>query len=124
MMMFGFLPIALFLISIGFVGVFRRRVESKSSSLGGHTIAKRKRSNLDGSIFRLAKRSGGHISLSEIVVETGLELEVVEKYMDSMIDNTHVSMEVDNEGRLNYVFPELIIEDKRNEREEGDEYDR
>ena len=123
MMVFGLLPFALILLSIGFVDVFRRRSKQRTPFLGGRATTKPKHSDLDGSIFRLAKSRGGHVSLSEVVVETGLELERAEKYMDSMVDSAHVAMEVDKDGRLYYVFPELISEDKRNERTEGDNYD-
>jgi hypothetical protein len=30
-----------------------------------------------------------------------------EKYMDSIVDSVHVFLEVDDSGRLFYVFPEI-----------------
>jgi hypothetical protein len=121
MMVFVFLPIALLLVSVGFLDTFRRRVH-RGALLGKRTADSTERNNLDSSIFRLAKRSGGKVSLSEIVIETGLELEAAEKYMDSMIDNSHVSMDVDKGGRLRYVFPELVPKNENSRREEGEDY--
>ena len=66
----------------------------------------------DGNLFRLAKKLGGRVTLSEVVVETGMDLKVAERYMDSLVDEAHVTVEVDDMGRVIYVFPELMGENE------------
>jgi hypothetical protein len=66
------------------------------------------RGRLEGQIFRLAKRRGGTLTLSEIIIETGLGLKEAERFMDDLVDGRHVRLEVNGNGRLVYEFPELM----------------
>ena len=59
-------------------------------------------------IFKLAYRLKGRITVSDVVVETGLDVAGAEAVMQGMIDNTHVRLEVDDNGILTYEFPEII----------------
>ena len=81
--------------------------------------------NLDGRIFRLAQLRGGQLTLSDVVVETGLSVKSAEQYMETLSDGTHVSLEVDESGRMIYLFPEIIamkrIDPDEREKEERDE---
>jgi hypothetical protein len=67
------------------------------------------------SVFRLAARNKGRLTLSDVVVETGLDLEKAEKLMDRMVDGAHVQIDVNDKGMIFYVFPEII---SRTEHEE------
>ena len=59
-------------------------------------------------IFQLAKKLRGRITLSDIVIETGMSLHEAERVIESIVDGTHVSMEVNEHGRVVYEFPEII----------------
>jgi hypothetical protein len=59
-------------------------------------------------IYKLAYKLGGRITVSDIVVETGLEVEEAEELIESMVDNQRVRMEVQDDGLVIYEFPELI----------------
>ena len=59
-------------------------------------------------IFKLAYRLKGRITVSDIVVETGLGVRESERLIESMVDSTHVRMEVDERGIVTYEFPEII----------------
>lgn len=59
-------------------------------------------------IFKLAYRLKGRITVSDIVVETGLGVQEAEALIESMVDNARVRMEVDDRGVMTYEFPEII----------------
>ena len=62
----------------------------------------------DSRIFSLARRYDGRLSVSDIIIETGMNMAQTEKYMDSLVDGTHVALDVEDSGRLVYLFPEII----------------
>ncbi|MFO7848429.1 MAG: hypothetical protein R6V67_00590 [Spirochaetia bacterium] len=59
-------------------------------------------------VYQLAYRLKGTITVSDIVVETGLEVEEAERLIQSMVDNQRVRMEVRDDGVIFYDFPEII----------------
>ena len=58
-------------------------------------------------VFGVAKRMGGRITISDVVLETGLSIREAEAYMDGLADGMRVRMEVDSEGIVIYEFPEF-----------------
>jgi hypothetical protein len=64
--------------------------------------------NQEARIFKLAYRLKGRVTVSDVVVETGLGVHEAEELMESMVDSTHVRMEVDDRGIVTYEFPEII----------------
>ncbi len=64
-------------------------------------------------LFQLAQRLGGHLTVSDIVIETGLGVSEAERFIESMVDNTHVRMDVDDNGMVVYVFPEITARHAR-----------
>ena len=108
MMVFGFVPFLLLFIGLVAFRAIRRNTDDAGANdvLTGGARARR----LDGVVFGLAKRLGGRITLSDVVVETGMDLADAERYMDSLVDHAHVSVEVEEQGRLVYEFPELLDE--------------
>ncbi|HEC61494.1 MAG TPA: hypothetical protein ENI27_04500 [bacterium] len=70
---------------------------------------------LQVTVFRLAAGNNGRLTLSDVIVETGLDLGIAEKLMDRMVDGTHVRIEVNDRGMIFYEFPEII---SRTEHEE------
>ena len=63
---------------------------------------------MEAYIFRLAYKMKGRVTLSDVVLETGLNLKSAEETMNSMVDNVRVCMEVDERGWVVYEFPEII----------------
>lgn len=118
-MFFGFFPFfLLFFIVPMLIG---RAFRHHSGHRGEHDLlpdskvpperelfARYERGRLEGQIFRLAKRRGGTLTLSEIIIETGLGLKEAERFMDDLVDSRHVKLEVNGNGRLVYEFPELM----------------
>jgi len=107
MMLFGFFPLLFLFLVFSVLGVFRRIAVARHVGENPKFRDEPPSGRLDGTVFSLAKRHGGQLTLSDVVVETGLNLAEAERYMDSLVDNAHVSVEVDENGRLCYEFPEL-----------------
>jgi len=64
--------------------------------------------NRESLIFKLADRMKGRVTLSDIVLETGMGLKEAESFIKKMIDGVHVTMEVTDTGKIIYEFPEII----------------
>lgn len=77
--------------------------------------ASRVYSQLQVTVFRLAAGINGRLTLSDVIVETGLDLNKAEKLMDRMVDGAHVQIDVNAKGMIFYEFPEII---SRTEHEE------
>jgi hypothetical protein len=63
---------------------------------------------LRASIYRLADRQKGKLTVSDVVIETGMDVEEIEEILQSMVDNQHVRMEVYDDGVVYYEFPEIM----------------
>ena len=68
----------------------------------------RRSGSLEAQLFKLAYRLKGRVTLSDIVIETGLSLTEAEALVEGMVDNSHVRMEVDDRGMVVYEFPEIL----------------
>lgn len=75
---------------------------NEESLLLGHT------KSLQGQIFRLAEKKNGKLTLSDVIIETGLDIETAEKLMDKITDGQRIVMEVNNKGIVVYEFPEIL----------------
>lgn len=85
---------------------------SSSTGKGASQVHNR----LEVTVFRLAARSKGRLTLSDVILETGLDLSKAEKLLDRMVDGAHVQIDVNAKGMIFYEFPEII---SRIEQEEG-----
>ena len=63
---------------------------------------------LEARIFRLAFKRKGRVTISDIVLETGLGLKEAEEAANALVDGMRVRMEVDERGLVVYEFPEII----------------
>jgi hypothetical protein len=63
---------------------------------------------VEAQIFKLAYKRRGRVTVSDIVVETGLGVEEAEELVQGMVDQTRVRMEVSEQGTVYYEFPEII----------------
>jgi hypothetical protein len=122
---FGFLIPALFIfLAIRFgMRLFHdamRRHERLKDGRGGQGLG---RSWLDGTlgpfyggrlqtmearVFRAAYKMKGRLTVSDIVLETGLTVSESEELANSMVDGMRVRMEVNDDGLVFYEFPEII----------------
>ena len=59
-------------------------------------------------IFRLADKLKGRLTVSDVVVHTGLGIHEAEEAMNQIVDGYRVKMEVDDRGIVLYEFPEII----------------
>jgi hypothetical protein len=66
-------------------------------------------------VFRLAARNKGRLTLSDVIVETGLDLDAAEKLLDRMVDGSRVQIDVNDDGMIFYTFPEIISRSKLEE---------
>ncbi len=126
MISFGFFPFG-FLIPLIFFVIITRVASGFFRSAGRrHRIAEEdelderlgyrdyrrsvpgREASSEARIFKLAYRLKGRLTVSDIVVETGLGVQEAEALIESMVDNSHVRMEVDDRGLVTYEFPEII----------------
>jgi hypothetical protein len=73
----------------------------------GSNLFHRSRS-IENRIFRAAFKHSGSLTVSDIVLETGLGVREAEEVINGMVDGTHVRMEVQDDGLVVYEFPEII----------------
>jgi hypothetical protein len=58
-------------------------------------------------LYRLAHNHGGTLTVSDVVVELGVEPAEAEAALESITDGQRVQMEVSPEGRVTYRFVEI-----------------
>ncbi len=80
--------------------VTRYRLPETASSSG--------RDRMQARVFKLAYRLKGRVTVSDVVVETGMPVKEAEELLEGMVDGTHVRMEVRDNGSIIYEFPEII----------------
>ncbi len=59
-------------------------------------------------ILQLAKTHGGRLSVTDVAASLAMDMGEAERALDALVDGTHVEMNVDDEGRVRYVFTELV----------------
>lgn len=127
MMLFGFLPFAglilFFLLArgIGTAVAGARNTSSRNQSAPGFGCGlpddydddqpRRADTVSDSHLFRLASQSRGRLTLSDVVVNTGMTLKQAEQRMNGLADGVHVNMAVQEDGTVLYEFPELANRD-------------
>jgi len=75
--------------------------------------------SFETSMFRLADKMRGRLTVSDIVIGTNLGLKEAERRIEEMVDGVHVTMEVTNSGRMVYEFPEIIAKYEASDDVEG-----
>lgn len=80
-----------------------RREDSRPGGFG-----EGRASTLEVRIFRLAWKLRGRITVSDVVLETGLGPAEAEAAMNRLVDGMRVRMEVQEKGMVLYEFPEII----------------
>jgi hypothetical protein len=64
--------------------------------------------SMEARIFRLAFKRKGRVTVSDIVLETGMSVKEAEEAVNAAVDGVRVCMEVDDRGLVVYEFPEII----------------
>ena len=120
-----FLSPFLFLLPILFVAVSARAVshlfrqlfrDGTTASSGPPTLVAGAGRGVQSRIFRTAYRLGGMVTLSDVVIETGLDLGDAEALMDRMVDEVRVRMVIEQCGSIVYEFPEVVERVRRERR--------
>jgi hypothetical protein len=121
--MFFFVLIPFFLILVftrGFVDILWKifHWDAMPRLYRSHSLSPKKRESgklrrtrakdIEATIFNLAYRFRGKITLSDIIIETGLSMKDAEEQINRMVDGIRVRMEVDENGLVLYEFPEII----------------
>jgi class 3 adenylate cyclase len=66
-------------------------------------------------VFEAARRGGGRLSVMQMSAESSLSLDEAQNVLDEMAKRGYIGQEVDDNGLITYVFPELrgTVEDSR-----------
>ncbi|MFP4067203.1 MAG: hypothetical protein ACLFRR_00195 [Spirochaetaceae bacterium] len=64
--------------------------------------------SLEARVYQLAAKHKGRITVSDAVIDLGLDVKDAEELLQSLVDNVRVRMELDDNGRVTYEFPEII----------------
>ena len=112
MMLIGLIPLFVLLFWDDLIQLRKRKYENTAGE-GQHRhragLDRCERSGqLDSRVFTLALRQEGKVTVSDVVVETGLSVRSAEEYLDSMVDGLRVVVDYDTRGRPHYIFPELL----------------
>lgn len=62
----------------------------------------------EGELFKIAQKYKGRITISDIVLETGMSIKEAEALVEPLVDGLHIRMEVSDKGFVIYEFPEII----------------
>jgi hypothetical protein len=81
-----------------------------STTRGGRTasLSHDQSRSFEGRVYRLAYKLGGRLTISDIIIETGLDTATCERQVNELVDETRVRMVVDDRGFVVYEFPEII----------------
>lgn len=74
----------------------------------GRVAAARRRRAQTLEIIQLAREQGGRLTVSTVAAHLRLPFDEAERALDSMVDGRRVDLQVDAEGKVTYVFPELV----------------
>ncbi len=81
--------------------------------IGTGSRGKLKKSNpdeqsLQSKIMRLALDKGGILTVTDVVMATGLSIKEAEEALNNMVDGLRIKMEVRDSGIIVYEFPEIM----------------
>lgn len=82
----------------------RRQARLKSGQLNDSKISD---GSIQNRILHLALKNGGSLTVTDVVIETGLHIKKAEKILNQMVDNIRVIMEVNESGIIVYKFVEV-----------------
>ena len=85
---------------------FRRQFSQhqKVPTNGGH----REGQKSEADIYRLARKLGGYLTVSDVVIHLGYNTHEAENLLEKMTDGLRIRMEVNDNGLIVYEFAEVI----------------
>ncbi len=100
----------LVLLGIG-IGFFARGVSSFFSGYSRFVKkgknAKARRINEETSILRVARENKGIVTVAKTALVLGHSLEETEKILNDLVSKGHATMEINDEGRIYYLFSDF-----------------
>ncbi len=90
------------LLLAGSVSAFRR------ASLLARRARELESKHVRRQILALAQRQQGRLNVAQVAAALGCDFKDAEAMLDTMVDGRHVDVEVTDDGRLVYVFPDLV----------------
>lgn len=102
-----FMLLPLFLLVTWISAALRERAAHTAGQTAAADYGRRRTPSFESRVFRLAARHDGRLTVSDIVIETGMGIAEVEAAMERLADNQHVRVDVTERGTFEYEFPEL-----------------
>ena len=90
------------LLVVGAVNAFRRSGSLQTRARESDSKSVRRQ------ILMLAQRHQGRLTVAQVAASLGWDFKEAEASLDAMVDGRHVEVELTNEGRLLYLFPDLV----------------
>jgi len=120
-MMFLWILLPILLISLSSCGSSIQRRDRRPAETGEEDVEAGRK--IQSRIFRLAKRIGGTLTVSDVVVEIGLPVRIAEQLLEDLTDGVRVRMDVGDDGIVRYVFTEFVQQEQvvRSRIEKGDD---
>ncbi len=106
-MFYGVL-LMLFVPGVIFLGVMLVRRFAGLGKKGGLVKSNSDIRSLHSEIMRLALDKGGTLTVTDVVMATGLSIEKSEEALNNMADGLRIKMEVRDSGIIVYEFPEIM----------------
>jgi Double zinc ribbon len=100
-------PTAFFFAMGGLSGAGALVSSQRGKRFGAEAASKRHRQRVL-EVLGLARAHHGRINVTMVASHMSLDLPEAESLLDSMVDGRRVDVHVDEQGRMTYVFPELL----------------
>ncbi|TVR91547.1 MAG: hypothetical protein EA428_05470 [Spirochaetaceae bacterium] len=71
--------------------------------------------DIDAQVFRAAKKQGGRLTISDLVIETGWSAKEAEGALERLTNGNHVRMNVSDVGSIEFEFPDLLDHRERSD---------
>ena len=105
---FGLVPFILVGGAIYLLFRYRHRINHDAGGRGnGDRLARRSGRPRASELYRLAHSHGGALTVSDVVVELGVEPKDAEASLEAITDGQRVQMEVGTDGGVFYRFVEI-----------------
>lgn len=106
--MFNGILLILFVPGVIFLGAILLRRFAGFNKKGDLMKSNSDIQSLQSEIMRLALDKGGELTVTDVVMATGLSIEKAEEALNNMVDGLRIMMEVRDSGIIVYEFPEIM----------------
>jgi hypothetical protein len=105
---FGIGVIILTLVLFWGAKLLRRRMGRSTMTGRRDGTPERIAPSVQRQIFEMAKQNKGRLTVTDVVLGTGLSLRQAEEALNSMVDGYRIRMNVRDSGMIIYEFTELV----------------